>query len=144
MSTATLIIRIADDRDIARIKSYQEEALLDNINAAVYRVHLVIAEEDGEFRGYLQYGLYKNDIPYIHKLYVTPDHRGTGYAGIIIEEWEELMRQNGYSRVMLSVSSANSAQNFYRLMGYRDIGSITLPGEPLDMIMLKDLEDAQG
>lgn len=138
MRSEAILVRFANAEDFDKIPALREDALLADTRGAVYRAQLVIAEEAADFRGYLLFGLYKDTIPFMHKLYVAPEHRSQGYAGEIIGKWETLMREDGYQRVMLTTSSLNTAQNFYRLMGYRDIGSLTLPGEPLEMIFLKD------
>ena len=141
MKAEQVLVHIANRKDINRIQAYQEESLLIEGDDSVNLSHILVAEEDNNFRGYLQFGLFKNTIPFMHKLYVVPTLRGKGYATAIIREWEKLMHKNGYDSVMLSTSSLSSAQNFYRLMGYRDIGSFMLPNEPLEMIFIKQLED---
>lgn len=140
MKAEEILVHIASRKDANRIQAYHEDSLFTDKDGSVNLSHVLVAEEDGSFRGYLQYGLFKNRIPFMHKLYVVPTLRGKGYATAIIRGWENMMRAQDYDRVMLTSSSLSSAQNFYRLMGYRDIGSFMLPGEPLEMIFLKRLD----
>ncbi|MDO5112132.1 MAG: GNAT family N-acetyltransferase [Clostridia bacterium] len=142
MISEDILVRFANAEDFENIPALREDAFLSNARHAAYRAHVVIAEEAADFRGYLLFGLYKDAIPFMHKLYVAPAHRSKGYAGEIIGKWEALMQEDGYKRVMLTTSSLNTAQNFYRLMGYRDIGSLTLPGEALEMVFLKEFIQA--
>ncbi|NLV92595.1 MAG: GNAT family N-acetyltransferase, partial [Firmicutes bacterium] len=41
--------------------------------------------------------------------------------------------------VMTSTQADEEGQHFYRKLGYRDIGGFVLPGEPLELIMIKEL-----
>ena len=41
--------------------------------------------------------------------------------------------------VMTSSQSDEKAQHFYRKLGYSDVGSLTLPKEPLEIIFMKKL-----
>jgi hypothetical protein len=45
----------------------------------------------------------------------------------------------GFTQVMTSTLSNEDAQHFYRKLGYRDVGALLLPDEPLEIILLKEL-----
>ena len=45
----------------------------------------------------------------------------------------------GFQRVLTSTLSSENAQFFYRKNGYVDCGSLLLPGEPLEIILRKEL-----
>ncbi len=143
MLSKTVTLRFARTEDFATCPALQEDAFLCDERHAAYRAHVVIAETAGEFCAYLLFGFYKDAIPFLHRLYVTPAQRGKGCAGEVISKWEALLQADGYTRVMLSTSSLNTAQNFYRLMGYRAIGGFTLPGEALELVFFKELDEAR-
>jgi len=46
-------------------------------------------------------------------------------------------RDAGYSVVLTSTQSNESAQHFYRRLGYRDAGGLLLPEEPLEILFVK-------
>lgn len=140
MKAEDILIHVANRKDVNRLEAYREDAVFAEREDFADLSHLLIAEENGAFRGFLQYGMFKNRLPFMQKLYVIPSLRGKGYATAIIRAWEGMMRTEGYASVMVTSSSLSSAQNFYRLMGYRDIGSFMLPGEPLEMIFIKRLD----
>ncbi|MBP2526691.1 hypothetical protein J3A74_005799 [Rhodococcus sp. PvP104] len=52
------------------------------------------------------------------------------------------MSRAGHSQVLTSTLADESAQNFYRAMGYTDAGVLLLPGEPSEIFLRRDLEPA--
>ena len=50
------------------------------------------------------------------------------------------MKNKGFTVVLTSTQSNEQAQFFYRKHNYMDSGSLTLPGEPLEIIFYKKLE----
>lgn len=50
------------------------------------------------------------------------------------------MRPRGYKYALTSTLSNEDAQHFYRKRGYKDCGSLILPGEPLEIILIKDMK----
>ena len=58
--------------------------------------------------------------------------------------WEREMAALGHDMVMTSTQSDETAQHFYRKLGYRDSGGFTtdIPGheQPLELIFIKGLE----
>lgn len=75
----------------------------------------------------------------MNMLYMLEDYRGKGYGKQLVGFWEKEMLKNGYKMVMTSTLSNEEAQFFYRKNGYVDCGSLLLPKEPLEIIMLKNL-----
>lgn len=49
------------------------------------------------------------------------------------------MREYGAEVVLTSTQADETAQHLYRKRGYRDIGGFVLPGEPLELMLLKQL-----
>jgi len=49
------------------------------------------------------------------------------------------MKKNNHKIVLTSTLSSEQAQFFYRKNGYIDCGSLLLPKEPLEIILLKKL-----
>ncbi len=67
------------------------------------------------------------------------ENRNKGYETQLVTFWEKEMQKNGYKIVLTSTQSNEKAQYFYRKMGYLDCGNLTLPNEPLELILLKAL-----
>ena len=49
------------------------------------------------------------------------------------------MRRLGHRRVMTSTQANEDGQHFYRRLGYQDAGALLLPGEPLEIVFIKEL-----
>jgi hypothetical protein len=49
------------------------------------------------------------------------------------------MRQAGHTQVLTSTLADESAQHFYRRLGYVDCGGLLLPGEATEIFLRKDL-----
>lgn len=58
---------------------------------------------------------------------------------ILVEHWEETMKDAGFKQVLTSSLANESAQNFYRKLGYRGVGSFVLPQEASELIFDKEL-----
>ena len=76
----------------------------------------------------------------MNMLFILDQHRGKGYGKQLLNYWEAEMRKNDYHMVMTSTLSSEQAQFFYRKNGYIDCGSLLLPGEPLEILLRKNLQ----
>ena len=58
-----------------------------------------------------------------------------------MEFWEKAMKEQGYGMVMTSTQVDETAQHFYRKLGYKDSGGfvIDIPAfaQPMEMIFIK-------
>ena len=107
--------------------------------------HYLLAEEDGEYLGYLSYELnYKGTpITKIHKIYVLPSIQGKGVGRLFIDAVSKLALKNSNTLLSLNVNRYNRAIDFYKRMGFDfftseniDIGNGFLME---DYVMNKDL-----
>ncbi|MBN9301964.1 MULTISPECIES: GNAT family N-acetyltransferase [Dysgonomonas] len=107
--------------------------------------HYLLAEEDGEYLGYLSYELnYKGTpITKIHKIYVLPSIQGKGVGRLFIDAVSKLALKNNNTLLSLNVNRYNRAIDFYKRMGFDfftseniDIGNGFLME---DYVMNKDL-----
>lgn len=89
------------------------------------------------FAGWLRFNFFWDNIPFMNMLYILEDYRGKGYGSQLVGFWEKEMLKKEYKMVLTSTRSNGRAQFFYRKTGYVDCGSLRLPGEPLEIILLK-------
>ena len=82
--------------------------------------HYLLAEEDGEYLGYLSYQLnYKGTpITKIHKIYVLPSIQGKGVGRLFIDAVSKLALKNNNTLLSLNVNRYNKAIDFYKRMGF--------------------------
>lgn len=93
--------------------------------------------------GLLRYNLFWDNTPFCTLLYVAPDFQGKGYGRKLMEHWEQEMKLQGYGMVLVSTQVDETAQHFYRKLGYKDCGGlmIDVPGyeQPMELFMIKAL-----
>lgn len=100
---------------------------------------IYIALADGKIVGWLRYGLFWDQIPFMNHLFFIESFRRRGYGTKLVTFWEKEMYEKGYKLAMTSTQIDEEGQHFYRKLGYKDIGGFTFPDQPLELIMLKTL-----
>ena len=99
--------------------------------------------EDNEPAGILRYNLFWDNTPFCNLLIVEENEQGKGYGRALMTRWENEMRGRGYDLVMTSTQADETAQHFYRKLGYRDCGGFVLPfpghEQPTELILAKEL-----
>ncbi|GAB4515165.1 MAG: GNAT family N-acetyltransferase [Anaerolineae bacterium] len=98
--------------------------------------YMVIRREEQPF-GWLRWGYFWDSIPFMNMLHIEDAYRQRGYGRQLVLAWEAAMHANGHDQVMTSTQADETAQHFYRKLGYKDQGALLLPGEPLEIILLK-------
>ena len=98
-----------------------------------------VLKEDKVPIGLLRYNLFWDNTPFCNLLFVDWQHQKKGCGRMLMEHWEKEMKAAGYETCLVSTQANEEAQHFYRAVGYRDIGGFVLPGEPLEIILMKEL-----
>lgn len=93
--------------------------------------------------GLLRYNLFWDNTPFCTMLYIGEGRRRLGCGRTLMEHWENEMRALGYGMVMTSTQVDESAQHFYRRLGYRDAGGLVMDlpgfGQPMELFLVKAL-----
>lgn len=119
----------AHDRHIAR----------EELEESLRRGRLLLMEQGGERVGWLRWNLFWDNTPFMNLLYLLEGRRGQGLGKAMVARWEADMAALGHKLVMTSTQSNEDAQHFYRRLGYRDAGALLLPGEPAELLFIKDM-----
>ena len=98
-----------------------------------------IAQLDGMFLGHLRYSLFWDEIPFINMLVIDKQVRRRGVGTLLVLEWEKEMLDMGFNKVMTSTLECESAQHFYRKLGYRDLGKFMPFENEYELILGKNL-----
>ncbi|MDR1717780.1 MAG: GNAT family N-acetyltransferase [Prevotella sp.] len=87
--------------------------------------HYLLAEENGEYLGYISYEFdYKDaDITKIHKIYVLPSLQGKGVGRFFIDAVGKIAKEYGNAELSLNVNRFNKAIDFYKRLGFEVIKS---------------------
>ena len=97
--------------------------------------------EDGVPIGLLRYNLFWDNTPFCTMLYVEPSAQRQGYGRMLMRFGEGEMKAQGYGMLMTSTQVDETAQHFYRKLGYKDCGGFTvdIPGyaQPMELLLSK-------
>ncbi|MBR7041612.1 MAG: GNAT family N-acetyltransferase [Clostridia bacterium] len=102
-----------------------------------------VCAEDGKIIGILRFSLFWDSVPFCNMLYIDKEYRFRGYGTRLMERWERDMKSEGFDMIMTSTQADETAQHFYRKLGYKDAGGfvVDVPGheQPTELIMIKAL-----
>lgn len=132
-------IRLAAVNDIDILCGHDLHISKTELKNLVELNRIYIAEENGEFIGWLRYNLFWDNTPFMNMLYVFEEYRGNGIGRQLVEHWEKQMTLLGYDTVMTSTASDEYAQHFYMKLGYKVIGGFFPKGDPYEVILSKGL-----
>jgi acetyltransferase, GNAT family len=133
------VIRYADTDDLNILRKYDTHIQTAQLQLSINEGRVLIAEENASFAGWLRYNLFWDSIPFINMLYFLESYRNKGWGREILRFFEQEMVKKGYKKILTSTLSSERAQFFYRKNGYMDCGSLILPDEPLEIILMKEI-----
>lgn len=133
------MIRYAGQKDLEVLKKYEHGIRESELENSIRAKRIFMMFQQDIFVGWLRFNLFWDNTPFMNMLYFLEGYRGKGYGSQLVSYWEEEMLKRNYKQVLTSTLSNEQAQFFYRKNGYVDCGSLLLPGEPLEIILLKNL-----
>lgn len=93
--------------------------------------------------GLLRYNLFWDNLPFCTMLFIDEKVRGKGYGKILMNYWEEDMKTQEYGVLLTSTQVDETAQHFYRKLGYKDCGGLILDiscyAQPMEMFLIKEI-----
>lgn len=125
--------------DVDELIRYDQHITREVMSKKVAMGEVLVARVEGELVGELRFSFFWDLIPFMNLLFVKEAYRQQGIGSALVRRWEEEMAKQGYGHVMTSTLSNESAQHFYRKLGYLDAGGLLLPDEPLEIIFHKYL-----
>lgn len=132
------MIRYATIDDLNTLIKWDHHIARKELELSIQNKRVLVFYEDHHFVGWLRYNLFWDNTPFMNLLFILSPHQNKGYGTQLVQFWEKEMKQQGYSLVLTSTLSTETAQHFYRKLGYKDCGSLLLPNEPNELILLKD------
>jgi ribosomal protein S18 acetylase RimI-like enzyme len=133
MEKREILIRYAESNDYVSLKEYDKHISENKIeNKEVY-----IVEENGKIIGWLRHNLFWDSVPFMNMIYFLEEYRKKGKGKKLIKHWEEDIKHKGYNNVLTSTQSNEEAQNFYRRIGYTEIGGFKYFDDPYEIIFQK-------
>ncbi len=136
---AALNIRTATEDDFGFLAAHDPHITIVMLRAKTAAGEILLALVGDEAVGFLRWGWFWDNTPFMNLLFVVDGWRGQGVGARLTAHWEARMAQNGAEFVLTSTLANETAQHFYRRQGYQDIGGFVLPGEPLELLLYKPL-----
>lgn len=91
--------------------------------------------------GILRYNLFWDNIPFCTMLFIDYNYQKNGYGKLLINYWENDMKNLGYGMIMTSTQVDEYAQHFYRNIGFKEAGCLLLDilnyQQPMEMFFTK-------
>ena len=132
-------IRIAETRDVETLLAHDRHITRARLERKIAERQVLVLLDGETFAGWLRWGLFWDEHPFMNLLYLLEPYRGKGLGRQLVKDWERRMKAEGHELVMTSTQANECAQFFYRRLGYEDVGSFALPGDPLELILQKAL-----
>jgi len=93
--------------------------------------------------GLLRYNLFWDSVPFCTMLFIKEKVQGKGYGKMLMNYWEEDMKAQEYGMLLTSTQVDETAQHFYRKLGYKDCGGLILDipryTQPMEMFFVKEI-----
>lgn len=99
----------------------------------------VLAFLNDDFAGWLQYGYFIEKTPFVNRLYVFEEYQRQTVGSFLLLFCEDAVKNLGHKQIMLSVEEENSAAEFYKRLGYRELGCFDYFGTHKELIYGKEL-----
>lgn len=132
-------IEFATEKDLDEINELDEHISRAELASLISMRRVIVAKNKDELCAWLRYGLFWDNIPFMNMIFVLEDYQFKGLGRRLVEFWEAEVKSLGFEKIMTSTLSNEEAQHFYRKLGYKDCGSLLLPGEALEILFLKEL-----
>ena len=132
-------IRIAEPRDLDALLEHDRHIARARLECKIEEGQVLVLLDGENFAGWLRWGLFWDEHPFMNLLYLLEPYRGKGLGRELVTDWENRMKAAGHDVVMTSTQANEDGQHFYRRLDYQDAGALLLPGEPLEIIFIKEL-----
>lgn len=132
-------IRLATLSDIPLLIAHDTHVRATDLARIIPLGHVLLSYEGERFVGWLRYGLFWDEIPCVYMLFVLEADRGRGIGRLLMADLEARARLNGRKRLMVTTQVDETAQHFYRKLGYRDAGVLLLPEQAAELMMIRDM-----
>ena len=134
-------IKPVDARDMAFWMSIDTHVSEEGFHGRVYTKAGYVLWENETRVGLMWHCVLWDNLPFLNLLFILPAYRGKGYGAGAMAQWEQEMKKRGFKTLLISTQVDESAQFFYRKIGYVDCGGLIFQGtpnsQPMEMFMRK-------
>ncbi|MDR3120357.1 MAG: GNAT family N-acetyltransferase [Clostridiales bacterium] len=134
-------VRAANTSDITVLTKHDRHVSADALSKKIADGEIYVVYGGGAFVGWLRYGLFWDNTPFMNMLYVLDGYRGKGIGKKLTLFWEKEMKARGYKTLMTSTQQNETAQHFYTHLGYRSVGGFMQRSGEYEIIFEKNIGD---
>src|SRR5262245_25581347 len=134
------MLRAATDGDFGFLRGFSSEPDDVRLRAQIRDDRLRIIEPDGTPVGFIKFYVLWEILPFIEVIILREDRRRRGLGTQAVRQWEREMAARAFARVLTSTQADETAQEFWRRIGYVDCGALSLPGRPIELFMFRDVQ----
>ena len=98
-------IRSAEINDRIWLSEHDRHITPQILDNKIKNKEIYIVEINDQIIGWLRYNLFWDNVPFLNLIYLLEEYRQKGIGKILIEYWENEMKQNGYKNVLTSTQS---------------------------------------
>jgi len=135
----TTEVRSATPGDEPFLAAHDQHVRTDVLKRLIDAEQILVLETSGVLVGWLRWGLFWDEIPFMNMLFVLEPHRARGFGSALMDAWEFQSARDGHNEVMTSSQADEDAQHLYRKRGYEDCGALIVPSQAAELIFRKDL-----
>jgi ribosomal protein S18 acetylase RimI-like enzyme len=132
-------IRYATVKDKSQILEIDNHINDEVLSKKISHYEVFVVEVNLEIVGVLRYGFFWDILPFMNLIMIKKDYRSMGIGRRLVLFYEQEMIKLGKRFVLTSTLSNETAQHFYRKLGYKDCGSLLIEKEGLEIIFCKEL-----
>lgn len=127
-------------KDFEYLKKKDSHINAERLYKKISDKEIIIAKDNTEHIGWLRFGYFWDMIPIMNMLTVEDKYQKKGIGTKIVKYWEREMKKCNYQFVMTSSQADETAQHFYRKLGYHDMGALfEINDGPVEIFFLKML-----
>lgn len=134
-----IILKNADEKELEWLRKNDAHLSIEKLSRKIKDKEILIASFNDEPVGFLRFGYFWDEIPFMNLLMIKAKMRRKGIGQRLVAFWEEEMKKQNHKLIMISTLSNELAQHFYRKLGYKDAGGLRLPGEALEIVFIKEI-----
>ncbi len=133
------MIRLANIEYVNKLLDIDSHIGPKELYHKINQSQIFVYEKDLEVIGLLRYSLFWDQVPFINLIIFKEKFRGKGFGKELMFHFEDEIIKQNKTWVMTSTLACETAQHFYRILGYVDSGSLLVEKEGLEIIFKKDL-----
>lgn len=136
-----LSILYATFEDIEYLRKHDTHLSLDRVKKKVFDNEVIIAKYGENYLGWLRFGYFWDFIPFINMIVINDAYQKQGVGSRLVQFWEdEMYFKYHHEMVMTSTQADETAQHFYRKLGYRDAGALFEVNDgPAEIFLIRKL-----